>query len=181
MRKKRHNSTRRLITSRNPRKQQKQQKKQEKPRIEVSAGGLAYKKTSRGLLFAMVKDSYGKWTFPKGHVKRGESYEDAAEREIHEEVGLKDLRFVKELGKIDIWFRDRYVFKGRLIHKFIYYYLFEVPTSARVKKPKPVRTGERIRDVGWVSAKEITDRSSYKDMQPIIQRAMAFLTDKRIV
>lgn len=176
MRKKRHNSTRRLITSRN-----RSKKRREKPRVEVSAGGLAFKRTSRGVFFAMVRDSYGKWTFPKGHVKRGESYEDAAEREVMEEVGLRDLRFVKELGKIDIWFRDRFVYKGRLIHKFIYYYLFEVQASARLKKPKFSKTGERIRDVGWVSVEDIVKRSSYKDMKPIIKQAMEFLTEKKLI
>lgn len=175
MNKKRHNSTRRLITSRNP------GKRNERPRIEVSAGGLVYKRTSRGILFAMVKDSYGKWTFPKGHVKRGERYDQAAAREVQEEVGLANIRRVKELGKIDIWFRDRYVFKGRLIHKFIYYYLFEVPTSARLVKPKPSVQGEQIRDVGWVPASEMMKRSNYKDMRPIIRRAMQFLTQKKLV
>ncbi len=176
MQEKRHNSTRRLITSRNPRK-----KPQERPRIEVSAGGLAFKKTSRGILFAMVKDSYGKWTFPKGHVKRGESYQIAAAREVEEEVGLYNLRYLKDIGKIDIWFRDRYVFKGRLIHKFIYYFLFEAHPAARLRKPKLKNSGERIRDVSWIPVKQIVEQSSYKDMKPIIKRAMEFLSTKGIV
>lgn len=179
MKKKPHNSTRRSISSRNPGK--KKGKKGEKPRIEVSAGGLTFKRTRRGIFFAMVNDSYGKWTFPKGHVKRGESYEDAAEREVMEEVGLDDLRYVVDLGKIDIWFRDRYVFKGRLIHKFIHYYLFEVPPSARLKKPIPTHSGEKIRGVAWIPASHIVKRSSYKDMRPIIKKAMQFLKEKKIV
>lgn len=175
MSRKTHNSTRRFVTSRNP------SNGTEKPRTELSAGGLAFKRTPRGIFFAMVKDSYGKWTFPKGHVKRGESNDVAAIREVREEVGLRELRLVKSLGKIDIWFRDRYVHKGKLIHKFIYYFLLEAPAHARLRQPKIVKHGEKIRDVSWIPATELVKRSNYKDMKPIIKNAMAFLTEKNLM
>jgi 8-oxo-dGTP pyrophosphatase MutT (NUDIX family) len=37
------------------------------------------------------------WGFPRGGVKNGESLEEAARREINEEIGLDDIEFVKEL------------------------------------------------------------------------------------
>lgn len=163
-----HNSKRRSISSRRT-------DKKEKPRIEVSAGGLVLKKTRRGVLFAMVKDSYGKWTFPKGHVRRGESFQDAAAREVEEEVGLMNLRLVSKLETIDIWFRDRYVYKGKLIHKFIHYFLFTAHPRAKLRKPEIKETGERIRGVAWVSAQEVLKRSNYKDMKPIIKKALEHL------
>lgn len=162
---KNHNSKRRLIISRQT------DKKTDRPRIEVSAGGIVFKKTARGIFFAMLKDSYGKWTFPKGHVKRGEHYVEAAKREISEEMGINNMRLVKPLGQIDIWFRDRFVFKGRLIHKFIHYYLFEVRDNIRLQKPIEDTGGEKIQAVAWVPAEEALKRSNYKDMQPIIDRA----------
>lgn len=131
-----------------------------------------YKVTRRGVFFAMLKDSFGKWTFPKGHVRRGEAYEKAAEREVQEETGLTEISLKKPIGKIDIWFRDRYVFKGRLIHKFIHYYLFEAPPGARLFAPKMPETGERIHGVAWVPVELVQKRSNYKDMKPIIKRAM---------
>ena len=68
----------------------------------------------------MLKDSYGRWTFPKGHLDEGETTRQAAIREIEEEIGLGSLRAVAKLGTIDIWFRDRFKFKGKLIHKYIH-------------------------------------------------------------
>jgi ADP-ribose pyrophosphatase YjhB (NUDIX family) len=123
----------------------------------------------------MLKDSYGKWTFPKGHVQKDESYQQGAEREILEEMGVKNLKLVKKLGTIDIWFRDRFVFKGRLIHKFIHYYLFEVKDNIRLEKPKPKKGGEKIQAVAWVPADQVIKRSNYKDMKPIIRRAFETL------
>ena len=44
---------------------------------EESAGGIVLKRSKNRLLIAIMKDSYGKWTFPKGHVENGEELEEA--------------------------------------------------------------------------------------------------------
>ncbi len=168
MQEKRHNSTRRSNSSKNS-------SAKEKPRIEVSAGGLVYKYTPEGLYFAMLRDSFGKWTFPKGHVRKGETYDAAAAREIGEEMGVMTLKKQRPLGTIDIWFRDRFVYKGRLIHKYIHYYLFEAPQETRLRMPSPTNNGENIMEVSWVKAEEVTKRSTYKDLRVIIRRAMLAL------
>jgi ADP-ribose pyrophosphatase YjhB (NUDIX family) len=120
----------------------------------------------------MVVDSYGKWAFPKGHVREGEKYRDGAIREIREEMGLVGLRHICRLESIDIWFRDRFVHKGKLIHKYIHYFLFEAPDAAELVKPKPVKGAENIRAVAWVPAAELLKRSSYRDMVAIIKKAL---------
>ncbi len=130
-----------------------------------------FKRAGKQVLFAMMKDSYGKWTFPKGHVEIGEALEEAAARETIEELGLNEVRLLEPLGKIDIWFRDRFVKKGALIHKDIHYFLFEAPTDATLSP----QASEHILDAEWVPAREITERSFYPDLAPIIQRALAHL------
>lgn len=144
----------------------------EKPRLEVSSGAVVFKRAKGGALVAMVKDSYGKWTFPKGHVRRGETLSEAAMRECLEETGLHDLRFRRKLGTIDIWFRDRYVYKGKMIHKFIHYFLLEAAPSARVRAPRHVEGGEKIQEVAWIPLSDLSERSAYKDMKKIVRLAM---------
>lgn len=131
-----------------------------------------FKRVRGTVFFAMVVDSYGKWAFPKGHVREGESYRQGAMREIGEEMGLKQLRYVSRLDTIDIWFRDRYVHKGELIHKYIHYFLFEAPPHAELVKPAPQEEGERIQSVAWVPAYELAKRSSYPDMIGTIEKAL---------
>lgn len=48
----------------------------------------------------LIRNSYGKmqWTFPGGGVKRGESHENAARREILEEVGIR-IQKINYLGE----------------------------------------------------------------------------------
>ncbi len=145
---------------------------EEKARLEVSAGALTFKRGKDGVFFAMVMDSYGKWTFPKGHVRRGETLSEAAMRECMEETGLRGIRLKRKLGSIDIYFRDRFVFKGRMIHKFIHYYLFEASPHAKVRVPKHLE-GEKIQEVAWIPREVLLERSAYKDMKEIVQLAIS--------
>jgi hypothetical protein len=50
-------------------------------RIELSAGGVICRRTNGGIEALLIKDSYGNWGFPKGHVEPGETLEGAALRE----------------------------------------------------------------------------------------------------
>ena len=145
--------------------------KRDLPIHEESAGGLVFKRTGRGIVFAMMVDSYGKWTFPKGHLEAGEQIEEAAARETLEELGLQEIRLIEYLGKIDIWFRDRFVKKGKLIHKNIHYFLFEAPMDALLE-PDPK---ERVQRAQWVPASRILQKSFYQDMVPIIEEALFVL------
>ncbi len=56
---------------------------------EVSAGGVVYRKSQEKTEFLIGKHSgYHKWVLPKGLVEKGESREEAAVREVEEEVGV---------------------------------------------------------------------------------------------
>lgn len=162
-----HNSTRQLVSSRKT-------GSPEKHRTEVSAGGLVYKRTAQGILFAMQKDSYGHWTFPKGHVRKGESYKQTAVREIKEELGLSNLRFRKPLGKIDIWFRDRFVFKGKLVRKYIHYFLFEADPKSVLIPLQSSDKGEQIDEASWIPIQEVWEFSDYEDMNQIVKKALQY-------
>lgn len=164
------NSTRRSVSSR------RSSGERERHRTEVSSGGLVFKIDRGAIFFAMVKDSYGKWAFPKGHVRAGESYKDAAIREIREEMGLTGLTPLARLSTIDIWFKDRFVHKGKMVHKYIHYFLFVAPYGSRLRKPEPSGKGETIRAVAWVPAEKLLQRSSYKDMIGIIKHALRLCT-----
>ncbi|HKZ62919.1 MAG TPA: NUDIX domain-containing protein [Thermoplasmata archaeon] len=52
----------------------------------ASAGGVVIDASGRVLLLRTADE--GIWCFPKGHIERGETAEDAARREIAEECGL---------------------------------------------------------------------------------------------
>ena len=47
-----------------------------KAKKEISAGGIVFKRTSRGVRIALILDPFGKWAFAKGHVEEGETIKD---------------------------------------------------------------------------------------------------------
>ncbi len=141
---------------------------------EVSAGGIVFRQSTTGISVAMMKDSYDKWTFPKGHVENGESFEEAGARETLEELGLQEIRFLDSLGKISIWFRDRFEKKGKLIHKDIHYYLFQTPMNARLY-PDPTQNAYGAK---WIPLAKVEQMSGYADLLPIIRHALEILKTK---
>lgn len=145
--------------------------KKESVERELSAGGIVFRRKGARIWIALMQDPYGKWTFPKGHVESGEEIEEAAARETLEELGLEQVRLLEPLGKIDIWFRDRFQKKGKLIHKDIHYFLFETPANASLH-PDP---DEHALAARWVPAGSILKESSYPDMIPVLRRALEYL------
>lgn len=51
-----------------------------------AAGGIVVRE---GRVLLIHRERYDDWSLPKGHVESGESWEDAALREVWEETGLR--------------------------------------------------------------------------------------------
>lgn len=161
--------------SRGPRIQKKEPG--ERIKVEISAGGIVFKRTPKGVRIAFIMDPFGKWAFAKGHVEKDEAVVDAAVRETREEMGLGRLKVIAPLGTIDFWFRDRYraETKGVLVHKYVHYFLMQAPSRA---KGSPQRK-EKIRRIIWVGLKGAMKTSSYDDVRPILQKAIAYFGGER--
>src|SRR5262245_6936936 len=86
---------------------------------EVKAGGgVVVRPGEDGPCVALVhRPKYDDWSFPKGKLDRGESFEDGALREVEEEIGLR-CRLGRELSPTT--YRDP---KGR--SKVVRYWLME--------------------------------------------------------
>jgi 8-oxo-dGTP diphosphatase len=86
---------------------------------EVKAsGGVVWRRRAGGIAVALVhRPRYDDWSFPKGKLDRGESWEDAALREVEEEIGLR-CRLGHELPPTS--YRDA---KGRA--KVVRYWMME--------------------------------------------------------
>jgi 8-oxo-dGTP diphosphatase len=73
-----------------------------------------------GLIALVHRPRYDDWTLPKGKLDAGESFEEAALREIEEETGLR-ARLVRELPE------THYEVRGR--PKVVRYWLMEVESD----------------------------------------------------
>ena len=131
--------------------------------LEVSAGGIVYRRTGvEPARFLLIRDSYDNWGFPKGHLEDGESPADAARRETGEETGLDRLVLLGPIRVIDWHFR----FRGRHIHKYCHFFLFESPDG----EPCP-QVDEGITDCQWRTLDEALELLSYDNARGVLKRA----------
>ena len=64
-----------------------------------TAGGVVVRVDGDRILVALARElEYEDYVLPKGHLEGDESLEEAARREIEEEVGVSDLEMVMLLG-----------------------------------------------------------------------------------
>jgi 8-oxo-dGTP pyrophosphatase MutT (NUDIX family) len=130
---------------------------------ETSAGGVVFRRGPEGeIRFLLIRDSYRNWGFPKGHLEVGEPPADAARREVAEETGLSDLILHGPIQVIDWYFR----FRGKTIHKYCHFFLFE----SKEGEPVP-QLDEGITDCTWRSLAEARETISYENAQGVLERA----------
>ena len=137
-------------------------------RRETSAGGVIFRREAGDPRFLLIHDGHGNWGFPKGHVERGEQPADAARREIAEETGLEDLILHAPLGTLDWYFRLR----GRLIHKYCHFFLFECKHGTAVPQAE-----EGIQHCEWLPAAEALRRVTHDNARELLERAVSQVMD----
>ncbi len=115
---------------------------------EVKAsGGVVWRRGERGIEVALVhRPRYDDWSFPKGKLDQGENWEEAALREVEEEVGLR-CRLGHELPPVS--YRDD---KGR--SKLVRYWLMEPLDGA-------FAANSEVDEMRWLPVAEARELLSY--------------------
>lgn len=132
--------------------------------LEVSAGGIVFRRLPDDPVprFLLIKDPYGHWGFPKGHLEGEETPAAAALRETREETGLAEVALHGPIKVIDWHFR----FRGRRIHKYCHFFLFESPSG----EPAP-QAAEGITDAQWYALEAALEALSYDNARGVLKRA----------
>ena len=115
-------------------------------KIEISSGGVVFKKNGQSFQVLLLKDKNNFWSFPKGLIEKGEDKLTAAKREIGEEVGIHGLEMVVELAPIN------YIYKWQeaIVKKTVYFFLFKYSGN---EMPIP-QLEEGITEVKWFDLNE---------------------------
>jgi len=159
---------------------------------EQSAGAVVFRienKEPRYLLLhypteARTKREY--WDFPKGHLEKGETEQQAAAREVQEETGLKDIVFIPGFKEhIQYYFRasrenkvlpkghgSYFRVEGKTIFKTVVFFL-------AFTKKKEVKISFEHKGFIWLPFLQAMKKLKFANARRILTRAHRFLKKQK--
>ncbi len=142
-----------------------------RPTRQTSAGGIIFRRNKGRVEILFLKREDGRWTFPKGKQQLGESFVVAAIREIREETGIADLRYVAPLGFTAFKYLERHQGPVKPVAKTVHFFLFEAPPEAQAHIPGT----EGIVEAAWIRADRAFASMSYRNMDRILAKALRLI------
>jgi 8-oxo-dGTP diphosphatase len=114
-----------------------------------AAGGLLWRDTPQGLQIAIIhRTRYDDWTLPKGKLRHGESWQEAAIREVYEETHCD-----AELGD----FAGSISYQVLNVPKIVLYW------NMKLIRELPFSSSEEVDQLIWTSIEEALELLSYAD------------------
>ena len=135
--------------------------------MERSCGGIIV----NGDTYLLIRYGHGHWGFVKGHVERGETFEETFFREAEEETGLakSNLRIMDGFReKIHYFYRK----EGRTVYKEVLYLLAESSTTH-------VTLSHEHTEYRWMPYEEALEQVTYEKDRNVLKKAHAFLQKKK--
>ena len=134
----------------------------------VSAGGVVCRWDRQEALEVVLcgRRSPSVWALPKGTPEDGETLEETALREVHEETGL-EVQLLEPIGTTEYWFAEGV--GGPLYHKKVHFYLMAA-TGGSMSLHDP-----EFDEVHWFPEDQALKAMTHQNEAKIVRKALLLL------
>lgn len=134
---------------------------------ERSAGIVVYYRDPKTNKFYYLLLHYigGHWDLPKGKIEAGESFEQAAQREVLEETGLTVTPIPNFSQTMSYYFRDQH---HELIDKTVTFFVGEVQS-------REIRISHEHQGYDWLEIGPSLDRLTYNNARNLLSMVNQFV------
>ncbi len=130
---------------------------------EISAGVILFRQNPEREFLLLDYGSH--WDFPKGHIEAGEDAQTAAARELQEETGVRDARFIPGYKESMRYFYRK---SGEGMLKVVIYFLAQTPTGN-------VTLSFEHSGYAWLMYEAALTRLTFKNARDLLTKAQSFL------
>lgn len=130
---------------------------------ENSCGSIVYSATKSGRKYLLIRNKRSAhWGFPKGHVEKGETNEQTAEREVLEETGIR-ISIIPGFYE-----KSEYTIQGRIEKSVIIFLSKADSLDYRMQE-------EEIEECGWFSYENAMKTLNYENDKRILVNADKYI------
>lgn len=140
-------------------------------KVERAAGAVIWygdKKKPKYLLLKHVRrdlEPKEYWNFPKGHIEKKETPQEAARREIMEETGLCDIEFIAGFRETE---RYGYMQKDKKVSKSVVWFL-------ALSREKKITLSDEHIGAAWLLYDQARKRVFYPGTKLLLKKAHRFV------
>ena len=136
---------------------------------QTSSGGVLFQKEDGQVSIVLIaRRNRSIWCLPKGIIEPGETTEEAAEREVAEETGLRG-EIIRKIGEVNYWFhskRDRARY-FKTVHFFLMGYLSGDTTNH----------DQEVEEAKWFPVNKVLDVMTFENERTIVNKALKMLEE----
>ena len=137
---------------------------------EKSCGAVVFLKNTE-VNYLLLRYGAGHWDFVKGNVEPNESEKETVIRELQEETGIVDARFIEGFReKIEYFYRRQ----GATIHKEVIFFLIETHTQK-------VKLSYEHVGYTWLNYQRAMERLAFVNAKDVLQKTRALLKARGLI
>lgn len=138
--------------------------------FQKSAGAVIFREEGNERYYLLLHYQLGHWDFPKGHIEKGENVGQSALREIEEETGIKEIKFIDGFKE---WIKYFFRQEGKNIFKVVHYLLAQTIQ-------KEVKISFEHIGFKWLPYREALGLLTFQNAKEILTKANDFLLRQQI-